>query len=116
MAQSACCISVVLSIHLVTVIFTTTSSETKLQPCQKEHATVLQRKCQLISSVHIVMASSKEMEKYLRRLDLPNRHIVVVAVRASSAAHDGISYCSYLYRLGIPLPLSQLILNNTEIH
>ena len=70
----------------------------------------------LISSVHIITASSKEMEKYLRRLDLPNRHTVVVAVRASSAAHDGNNYCSYLYRLGIPLPLTQLTLNNTENH
>ena len=69
-----------LSIHLVTVVFTTTSSETKLQIRQKEHATVLQRNLNhsLISSVHIITASRKEMEEYLRGLDLQNRHKVVV--------------------------------------
>ena len=69
-----------LSIHLVTVVYTTTSSETKLQSRQKEHATVLQRNLNhsLISSVHIITASRKEMEEYLRGLDLQNRHKVVV--------------------------------------
>ena len=68
------------SIHLVTVMFRSTSNETKLRLRQQEHATVLQRNLNhsLINSVHIMTASKAEMEEYLRGLDLPNRHKVVV--------------------------------------
>ena len=70
-----------LSMHLVTVMFRSTSNEAKLYLRQKEHATVLQRNLNhsLITSVHIITASRKEMEEYLHGLDLPNRHKVVVA-------------------------------------
>ena len=69
-----------LSIHLVTVIFRSTSSETKLRLRQREHATVLQRNLNhpLISSVHIITARRKVTEEYIRGLDLQNRSKIVV--------------------------------------
>lgn len=69
-----------LSIHLVTVPFRTTSNDTVLQDRQKEHVTVLQRNLlhPLISSIHIMTADKEDMEEYLRGLELPNRHKIVV--------------------------------------
>ena len=69
-----------LHIHLVTVMFKTTSKDRKLNLREQEHATVLQRNLNhsLITSVHIITADKVTMEEHLRGLDLPNRHKVVV--------------------------------------
>ena len=69
-----------LSIHLVTVVFRSASSGSKLHLREQEHATVLQRNLNhsLISRIHVITADRDDMEKYLSGLDLQNRHKLVV--------------------------------------
>ena len=69
-----------LSIHLVIVMFRSTSNESKLRLREQEHATVLQRNLNhpLISRIHVITADRDGMEKYFRGLDLQNRHKLVV--------------------------------------
>ena len=69
-----------LTIHLVVAMFRSISNETKSILREQEHSTVLQRNLNhsLITSVHIMTADKVGMEEYLRGLDLPNRHKIVV--------------------------------------
>ena len=69
-----------LSIHLVIVLFRNISNDTKVLFRQQEQATVLQRNLNhpLISSIHVMTADKEDMEEYLRGLELPNRHKIVV--------------------------------------
>ena len=69
-----------LSIHLVIVMFRSTSNESKLRLREQEHATVLQRNLNhpLVSRIHVIAASRDGMEEYLRELNLQNRHKLVV--------------------------------------
>ena len=69
-----------LTIHLVVVMFRSISNETKSILREQEHSTVLQRNLNhsLITTVHIMTGDKVGMEEYLRGLDLPNRHKLVV--------------------------------------
>ena len=69
-----------LSINLVIVLYRSTSNGTKLKLREQEHAIVLRRNLNhsLVNSVHIITDDKGAMEEYLRGLDLPNRHKIVV--------------------------------------
>ena len=81
-----------LSIHLVIVMFRSTSSESKLRLREQEHATVLQRNLNhlLISRIHVITANRDDMEEYFRELDLQNRHKLVVVESKQWDTYRGI--------------------------